>query len=97
MTPRETRTIKELLQLMLDNQNQFEYGLCRWTGNLIHMRLIGSDERNILIDYINKNRPNMFSSINAFTRKIDKNPYYWDISDITPRIKWLNKHIRKNK
>lgn len=78
-------TIKELLQLMLDNKNQFEYGLCRWAINLRQRsRLIDSNELDIIMEYINKNRPIDYEL-----------PHYWKTGEIAPRIEWLKEHINK--
>lgn len=88
------RTIKELLQLMLDNPQLFDRGLCFWTNGLYGAGLIGLYELDELDDYIAKNRPSMFSSIDAYLRS--NTGYYWKCGRIKPRIKWLKKHIVKN-
>jgi hypothetical protein len=87
------RDIKELLQLMLDNQNLFKTGLCHWNNYLYWNCLITSHEYFILRNYIENNRPSMFSSIDAFLSK--NSIFYWKNKNITPRIKWLKKHIAK--
>ena len=88
------RNIKELLQVMLDNQNLFSEGLCIWNAELHWNCLITMEERNTLLDYIRNNRPSMFSSIDAFFH--GESGYYWKCGDVRPRIKWLKKHIKKN-
>ena len=92
------RTIKELLQIMLDNPQHFDEGLCRWTNNLYIENLINGNEYWTLIDYIKANRPSIFSSFDVFKQKIiGQSYYYWGIGKIEPRIEWLKKHINKNK
>lgn len=89
------RTIKELLQVMLDNQKYFTLGLCSWAKDLLYSKkLINIQEFYQLYNYVEKNRPSKFSSISAFKNR--ENDYYWEVKDINPRIKWLKKHIKKN-
>jgi hypothetical protein len=83
------RSIKELLQLMLDNQDLFYDGLCFWAANLMFGK-ISKEEYYLLNIYIKKNAP--FShKINIFKTS----PFYWKSGDIAPRILWLKKHISK--
>lgn len=88
------RTIRELLQIMLDNQQLFKTGLCSWISLLEFEGLITSYEYWRLIYYINKNRPSRWSSIQAFINMGSK--YYWPKGNIKSRIKWIKKHIEKN-
>jgi len=90
----KNRTIKELLQLMLDNQKLFSTGLCFWTIKLFSSRLITENEYFLLNDYIKANRPSKYSSIDAY--KYRNTNLYWKENNIKPRIKWLNKHIKLN-
>jgi hypothetical protein len=87
------RSIKELLQLMLDNQHWFEGGLCRWASNLLYIKIITFTEYVLLFNYIRDNRPSMFSSFEAF--KWSFKNFYWKPKAIAPRILWLKKHISK--
>ncbi len=88
-----TRSIKELLQLMLNNVEHCDNGLCALRRKLFMLNLLNDRESILLNNYIIKNRPSKFSSINAFMYRNDN--YYWEKTDITPRIKWLKKHIAK--
>lgn len=88
------RTIKELLQLMLDNKELFDVGLCFWVDSLETVQLINEEEYDELHHYIRRNRPSMFSSLDAFKHR--NTAFYWERDDIKPRIKWLKKHIAKN-
>jgi hypothetical protein len=87
------RPIKELLQIMLDNKYQFNYCLCHWSICLCHNNIITANEKDDLTQYIKDNRPSKFSSLKAYLSR--NSPYYWEYEDIKPRIKWLNKHIKK--
>jgi len=87
------RTGKELLQLMLENKNRFETGLCYWVITLYSRAIINKNEYELIKYYIKNNRPSMFSSLSAF--KNIRSNYYWEKGDITPRIKWINKQIEK--
>ena len=87
------RSIKELLEVMLNNQNAFTGGLCSWAGNILRLRYISAEEFNILDRYITQNRPSIWSSVSAFNSR--HSSYYWRRYDIKPRIKWLKKHIKK--
>jgi len=88
------RSIKELLQLMLDNKYLFSTGLCNWKDELLFKNIITDYEHGGLERYIRIHRPSMFSSINAFYYR--NRMYYWTMRDIKPRIKWLEKHIKLN-
>ena len=81
------RTIKELLQLMLDNKELFNTGLCNWNGMLPNTT---PDEFYLVKDYILSNKPFTFYRIFINPR------YFWKPGDIKPRIKWLEKHISIN-
>lgn len=88
------RTIKELLELMLENQPSNKTGLCHWSNILFDKKIIDRYEHNLLYEYIKNNPPFLRALI---ARIIDKRRdyYYWRIGSIAPRIKWLKKHIKK--
>lgn len=88
------RNEKELLQLMLRHQEYFSLGLCSWICNiLIFEKIITKEECRLLLDYIEKNRPSIYSSIDAYKNR--GRHFYWKEGNINPRIKWINKHIKK--
>lgn len=93
---KKERTIKELLELLLENKNLFETGLCFWSEMLYCRKLISCQECSLLIYYIKKNRPFIFSSMEVFKQHISIEAYYWEIRNINPRIQWIHKHIKKN-
>lgn len=86
------RTIKELLQVMLDNKHLFKSGLCCWVDLLWAYDLINYKEHVILSEYINENIP-IIGKVRMF---FSRDSYYWESGNIKPRIKWLKKHINKN-
>jgi hypothetical protein len=90
------RTIKELLEIMLDNKDLFKYGLCSWVGLLYSYNRISNKEYLTLMEYIENNRPFMLSSISTMCEIIKHSGYYWKEGDIKPRIKWIQKHIKLN-
>jgi hypothetical protein len=85
---KEERTIKELLQLMLEHQELFKYGLCYWVRGLHWDDHTTHKERNILDKYIKENRPKNLSWLIG-------DGYYWKSGNIKPRIKWIKKHIER--
>jgi hypothetical protein len=90
---KKERTIKELLQLMLEHQELFESGLCNWIFELRYQKIINIEERTSLHRFIKENRPSKYSSIDAFKHR--DRMYYWERNNIKPRIKWLKKHIAR--
>lgn len=88
------RSIKELLEIMLDNQQDFSQGLCSWVSSLRYEQKINHIEFVLLRNYIGNNRPNRFSSIGAYKNR--SSSFYWKRGDIKPRIEWIKKHIKLN-
>ena len=83
----ENRSIKELLQLMLDNKQFFENGLCIWCINLSIYRLINIKESILLKEYIKSNPKKGFTN---------QQVYWWKRGVIKPRIEWIEEHIKIN-
>lgn len=94
------RSIKELLEVMLDNKDLFMSGLCMWSTSLYVRDIISYDEHIVLKNYIRSNRPPFYDNFTIFCHTIRRdNPayhYYWKDGKIKPRIKWIQKHIAKN-
>ena len=84
----ESRSTKELLELLLQRQDLFVKGLCSWVI-LMHIdNQISFSEQCRLQNYIEKHPPLIYKlNIRA--------GYYWKVGEIKPRIKWINKHIKK--
>ena len=87
------RTIKELLELLLNNRRFFQDGLCQWVRTVHSKDLITKEEADALFTYIKANRPNKYSNVSAFLYR--NSWYYWKVNEITYRIDWINKHIKK--
>jgi len=85
------KTIKQLLQVLLDNQEYFRSGLCNWIHRLFDYNLLTHSESLILFEYINKNKP-VFTWYMLFHYN---SSYWWKRGKIKPRIKWINKQIVK--
>lgn len=94
------RSIKKLLELMLDNKDLFTTGLCMWNTKLYTHDIITWEEHCLLKNYISSNEPPFYDNFTIFKKKIfgsfPDGYYYWKCSDINPRIKWIQKHIAKN-
>lgn len=84
------RSIKELLQVMLDNQHLFSTGLCKWFDSLLWNNLISHKENHLLIIYLKTHKPSTFNAL------FIENSHYWKPRYLEPRIKWINKHIKRN-
>ena len=81
-----TRSIKQLLQLLLDNQQLFITGICNWNLQLLHSGIITSLEVTKAIRYLEDNLP---------TRQYGSNDMYsWPPFKIEPRIAWIQEQIK---
>lgn len=78
---------------MLAHPELFSTGMCNWSVELYCARFITNQEEVYLGNYIKDNRPSRLSSWNAFTNSLEA--YYWNIGDIKPRVKWIEKQISK--
>jgi hypothetical protein len=91
-----TRTIKKLLELLLDTTDSFCTGLCGWVAILGSRYIINLEEYYILTEYIKNNRPQT-KAITAQQTKDKMLGYYWTSGEIEPRIEWIKEHIEKLK
>lgn len=87
------RSVKELLELMLEHEEEFAAGLCGWINLLNFSGVITYDEYNVLSEYIDHNRPSKYSSLSAYKNR--NKGFYWKLGEIAPRIKWIKKQIKK--
>lgn len=94
------RSVKELLQVMLQHKQLFRTGLCLWATYLKGERIITEEEDEVLHEYIKSNRPDYFS----WTNFIEKHPtvrngypslYFFPHGKIKPRIYWIKTHIKR--
>ena len=90
---KQERSVKELLEVMLNNKKLFAGGLCSWVWFLYYYDVINLEEYMRLDVYIQENRPSIFSSKDAFKHMTSL--FYWKKGNIEPRIEWINKHIKK--
>jgi len=86
------RTIKELLEVLLENTYRLETGLCELAWRLGDEGEFSIDEYCLLKNYIIENEPNTLFNWFGLSRV----GYFWKPGDRKPRIKWLKKHIEKN-
>ena len=85
----KTRSIKELLIFLKDNKDYFNEsrcgGLCIMANWLRMDGKILDQEHEDIVDYFNINLP-PHTSYTA---------YCWSEYDWTPRLEWLNEHIKQ--
>lgn len=86
--------IEELLQVLLDNIEYCDRGLCELSNYLHETEVIEIEEMTLLLEYIRDNRPSMFSSWSTFSCFFSD--FYWKMNDNKNRIKWLKYHIKIN-
>ena len=75
------RTLSELFQLMLANQQLFKNGLCNWVHAMRDSAYISEEEGIRLLTYL-------------YNHRVKDIGYWWTPGEITPRIKWLNEQIK---
>lgn len=88
------RSVKELLQLMLQHKDLFETGLCYWAFELHSYGIITVKEFRSLDGYIKNNPPNYFSWTN-FVSDHKSGRYFFRSGKIKPRIYWIKTHIKR--
>jgi len=84
------RSEKELLQVLLDNIDKLEYGLCLLIIILKENSLISEQEEEILNEFISNKAPERYHSIRKY-----RMAYNWESGEKQPRIDWLNEQIAK--
>lgn len=90
----KTRTIKELLELMLEHKNLFTEGLCKWVHSMDYEDIITPNEYFVLLKFIENNRPE-FKWYNLYMAFNNMHGFYWACGFITPRIKWIKEQIKR--
>lgn len=90
------RSIKELLELLLIKYRKHNsFGLCLAISNLQY--LLSVDERYKLRKYLSDNQPKRNIYFDCRNKLInDRTQFWYPIGYVSPRIKWLNKHIKLN-
>lgn len=94
MEDKKPRSIKELLQFLKNEIRFIKTGLCGLALYLHSWGNITTEEYHILRKYIKDNRPFILSSWEGIVNF--GSGYYWTPGKTHHRIKWLNKHIKKN-
>lgn len=86
-----TRQLHQLLTLLRNDivSNYHNQGMCYQVKEMKTAKLIDSIEADILLTYINVNRPRFAIDIILFKL----HGYWWTTSNIKNRIKWLNSQI----
>ena len=79
------RPLKDLLQIMLDNIDLLETGLCLLTHCLAEGGTITDNEYYLIRQYINKYP----------TKYYGTHFHFWPIGEAKPRIAFLKRHIKK--
>lgn len=87
----KTRSIEELLQVLLENKTLFKEGLCKWIYKLYDNYIISYEERILLQKYLSENRPGRCFNLGGTYKG-----FFWKPHNINPRIKWIKKHIARN-
>jgi hypothetical protein len=85
----KTRSIKELLILVIENKELFRTGLCMLFTELFVRKIITTDEDYLLWIYIRRHKP--------FRCRIFLSVFYWPKGKWEPRERWLKKQIKKLK
>jgi len=95
------RNIETLLRITLSrvivkaDKNRFSHGLCNTINDLNSNAIIDNDEAERLLQYLTVNKPLRYH-IRKLSKYYDIKAYYWKKGNVTPRMRWLNKHIRIN-
>lgn len=91
MKTEETRTNRELVQILYDNLDEyFEEGLCYTVGDLFSKKIINSYEYEKLSKYLKKHKPAHATSYGCIYY-----PYWWQPNDIKPRREFLAERLKK--
>ena len=78
------RSEKELWELVLTEQDIFDYGLCHWVRYMYWKQLISLEERKLLLSSLEENLPE---------KREDE--YCWKPCEIQPRIDWIKNRIKQ--
>ena len=87
----ETRTIPELLQVLLDNEEYFLFGLCGLSRDLVMFGVISREEETYIYNFIKGNAPNRYLLDGT------QSAYNWEVGEWPPRKEWLEKQIEYSK
>ena len=88
----KTRSYRELFQLMIDNHELFNTGLCTLIGRMWENDIIIYDELVKLIKYIKSHRPKKGKHYDPFMKD---SIWFWKRNEWPPRLAWLLDQIKK--
>ena len=98
---KKIRTLKALLQILLDNVYQISlidehgdagiYGLCELVGDLENSGIISFEEEHILNDFIQTNRPKSA----WLSNRANNLAYYWEQGNRPLRRAWIRRKLKK--
>jgi len=91
----ETRTIPELLQVLLDNEDLFKGGLCVLTNTLYNRDIITVEEMDLLNGFLSESLPTATYSNNLL--RYPTHRYCFPYGQWQPRKEWLQKQIEYSK
>lgn len=80
------RTTKELLKLILENQDLFVTGICQWIVSMCENKIITLKESVHMVNYVLLNSP---------VPKKWEQYHFWPEGQIEPRIAWINDQIKR--
>lgn len=103
----QPRDIYELLSLMYINlkfEEHHVYGLCHYNSIMYDRGLITYEEYDKILDYITDNPPLRYKLAYLIDSAIFNDyvfcrhaGFYWKSGVKRPRLKWLKKHMKRNK
>jgi hypothetical protein len=81
------RPVIELLRIMRSNIQLFRTGLCSWAWALAKEDLISLEEVQVLLRYIGDH---------PAPEVLDTDNFWWEVSEMGPRIEWINYHLKND-
>lgn len=88
------RTPKELFEVLRDNRELFKAGLCAYITSLYWKDLLSGMEADFLENYLLINKP-LIAKIRRKLLKFPNNRFYWKFGAWKPRLRWINRQIKK--
>jgi hypothetical protein len=82
----EDREVKELFQILLDNRELYQNGICGWALECKKVFLMSLDEYYEIIDYL---------VVNLQGVKFEGGDLCWREFDVESRIIWIKEQIEK--
>jgi hypothetical protein len=89
---KKARSVLELLIILKKNKQVFRSGLCSLIGDLVEYSDITYNEALKIKKYV---LSNCTRNRKYFYSENQVEPFYFPISEWEPRLRWINKHIKK--